>query len=640
MKKIFVVLSLLCLAVACVPDLMYQQDEVTPVMTLRATFVDGSETRTEFGESTTSASYSKILWKAGDQINVFASDASSVFATEEGGETAVFASVSGETLQGNAFLGLSPYDESASAVVSSKSISATIPVEQQAIVDSFDPSALLAVGSSDTADKMAFYNVCSGLRFTLTGSNVTNYKSIELTGNDGEKIAGKVSISCSTKTAPVASSVSGSSTSVSLVLPNGETFKKNTTYYLVFRPGVFKKGFSMVFKDANGKALTDPCTCTSYVEFRRSVFASIKGVDDPKKLAAIRDGDLLSTAGTANCYIVSKAGSYKFPLSRATEKEFLSGITRVSVLWETDNTDGTQKTGSIITNVGTNSKYVFFDTPGTLKNGNAVIAAYRNNVIAWSWHIWVCKDYNPSTTSQTLMGKSSAMMDRNLGALSSSPSNKLTNGLFYQWGRKDPFPGAVESYVSNPSGAQFMKTTKGENITVVSSESVSATSAYAVAHPDSYISTTKNNGDWLATPDHTLWAQTKTVNDPCPAGWKIPAASVLNSNNEHVVAQEAWSVDEDGKLKPRRVADGTYGVYLNLSTDGSEYAWYPNNGYISTAGKLLMVGQFSCYWSSSVNSLATFAMEMSQVGTKLTYNGRQYGKVRGEGHSVRCIKDK
>ncbi|MCC8143462.1 MAG: hypothetical protein LIO97_05900 [Tannerellaceae bacterium] len=32
-------------------------------------------------------------------------------------------------------------------------------------------------------------------------------------------------------------------------------------------------------------------------------------------------------------------------------------------------------------------------------------------------------------------------MDRNLGALSSTPGNGLALGLMYQWGRKDPYPG-------------------------------------------------------------------------------------------------------------------------------------------------------------------------------------------------------
>lgn len=631
MKKKLVVLSLLCLSVACAPDSLNQTEQETSGKTLRATLMSGDETRTEFGESTSTGSHSQINWSAGDQIKVFSAGAPSQYVTADGGKTAVFSLVEGsDAPSGSSLLGLYPFAEAADADVSASSITTVIPDEQQAVAGAFDPAALIAVGSSSSTDKMAFYNVCSGLRFTLSGSNASKYTRIELTGNNSEKIAGAIDISCSRASAPEASPASsGSKTKVSLVLPEGGSFKKGGTYYLVFRPGIFTKGFTMKFISADG---TITSKCNSYVEFKRGVFASIKGADNPDVLAAIRDGELLSKDGTANCYIVSKAGSYKFPLSRATEEEFLSGVNTVEVLWETDNTYGTQTQESIIKNVVTNKKFVYFDTPATLKNGNAVIVAKNlSGSIVWSWHIWVCKDYNPSSSSQLYTGKNAAMMDRNLGALSAAEDNALTNGLFYQWGRKDPFPGAVEAYAAKENGGHLMKTTAGSDLKVASSEDVEATVDYATEHPDTYITTTKNNGDWLAKPNDTLWGQTKTIYDPCPAGWRVPAAYVLNSSNVHVGAKEAWS-----ELTYKREASGIYGVYL----DGRK-AWYPNNGYISLAGKLLMVGQYSCYWSCSLNSRATYAMEMSQTSSSsLTFKEYQYGKVRGEGHSVRCVQDK
>ena len=552
-------LALIFVLVSCTPDSIIKVDNDTSIMTLRATFAGEPDTRTEFGLSTESKSHSQIWWKAGDQINVFSADASAQYSTEQGGKTAEF---TGETLSGSSFLGLSPYDGEATANVSSKSISATIPTVQKAYADAFDPAALVAVGYSKTT-QMSFYNVCSGLRFTLTGTNISKYRQIELTGNNNEVIAGPVSISCSNATAPVVSSLQNCSKVVSLVLPEKGSFAKGKTYFLLFSPGIFSKGFTLSFKDADGNTLVTS-TCSSYVEFKRSVFASIDGADNPQKLAAIRDGELLSKSGTANCYIVSKPGSYKFPISRATEDDYIPGFEnmKVSVLWETDNTVGTQTVGSIITEVVKNKGFVYFNTPTTLKDGNAVIAASLDNNIVWSWHIWVCAGYNPATTSQTYTGKNAAMMDRNLGALEASKSSPLSNGLFYQWGRKDPFPGAAESYVA--SGGHFMSTTKA--ISQVSSESVDASVDYAVAHPNTYITTTKNNGDWLASPDVSLWAESKTVYDPCPPGWKVPSI-------------EAWS-----DLPEPSSAD--YGIYLDAVR-----AWYPDNGYMSLAGKLLMVGQ-------------------------------------------------
>ena len=625
MKK-SVLLSYICLAVSCVPVSLDSNDTDVNVTTLRAVLADSSNTRTEFGLSTTSGSHSQILWKAGDQLRVFSATASDLFYTEQGGETADFISVSGTTITGSSFLGLSPYDETATAQISSKTISATIPAEQLAEAGTFDPAALLLVGSSSSTEQMTFYNVCSGLRFTLSGPNFSKYNQIELTGNDSEVLAGPVSISCSDVSAPVASSLSGGSTSVTLSLPDGMSFEKNKDYYILLRPGVFTKGFTLRFLDSSGSEVVKS-TCSSYVEFKRSVFSSINGADIPANVKKIRDGELLSKSGTANCYIVSQAGSYKFPLSKATEEAFLSGITSVDVLWETDNTSGSQTVESIVTNVATNKKFVYFDTPTTLKDGNALIAAYRGDEIAWSWHIWVCKGYDPKSTSQTYTGKKAAMMDRNLGALAANASTPLANGLFYQWGRKDPFPGAADSYAAN-SSALFMMTTKGSSLSLVSSEAVEATVDYAIAHPDSFITTTKGNGDWLASPDNTLWAQEKTEFDPCPAGWKVPAAYVVDSGNNRLYAQEAWS----NLPEPTSV---NYGIYLDTTQ-----AWYPNTGYINLAGKLLMVGQYCCYWSTSLRTLTAFAMEISLSSGKQVLNPASGGNGRGDGFSVRCVEDK
>ena len=613
---------------ACSQNPIDIQDSAKPVVTLRATLMEEPDTKTEIGLTTSTESYFQVVWTANDSLKVFHSSGSSQYVAKAGGEvTAEFTLVPGEsTPEGTSFLGLSPYSADAAADLSAEIITTSIPARQVAISGTFDPSARLAVGSSSTADKMALYNVCSAFRFTLSESQISNYASIELKGNDNEKIAGPVTIS-GVGTEPIAKDATGSTTSVSLTIPSGESFQKGVYYYIILRPCVFQNGFTLTFKDANGTDIYSR-KCSSYVEFKRGRFATVRDADSPNRLPAIRDGKLLSEKGTANCYIVDAAGAYKFPLTRGGEKELLSDITKVSVIWETDNTAENQKSGSIITDVVKNANYIFFNTPAKIKNGNALIAAYRGEEIVWSWHIWVCEGYDPSATKQQYTGKKAAMMDRNLGALSTSESNALSNGLFYQWGRKDPFPGAAESYASGPNDGQFMAFTS--KMKTVPSETVTGTVEYATQNPLTFITTEKVNGNWLAVPDHGLWAQNKTIYDPCPSGWKVPAAYVLNSSRQHITEEEAWS-----GLNFYRVAGPYYGVYL----DGNK-VWYPNNGYISTSGTLLMVGQFSCYWSCSPNSQAVYAMEMSKTPNSLTFDPMCYGKVRAEGHSVRCVEDK
>lgn len=619
------------------------QDLPGEAFVLHASYAGGAATKTEFGDRTTTNSYAEINWSEGDAICLFYNGdngaESSRFVTQQQGHTADFP---GDVEpQGSVFLGLYPYDQSASADLGSSSILTTIPSSQYAYSGKFDPNALLAVGKSSDWKQMAFYNVCSGLCFTLKDGGT--YSQIVLRGNNSEKIAGAMNVSLSNPASPVASpATQGAASEVFIIPAKGATFAAGTEYYIMLKPGTFSKGFSVDFYKSGESNPSVTRTCTAPVEFKRGVFACITQIDKDGKLAAIREGTNLAANGEpANCYIVSYPGSYKFPLVAGNDPEHtLTNVTNVAVLWETDNTAGTQTVGSIIkSNVAWNRGFVYFDTPSTLKDGNALIAAYHGNTIVWSWHIWVCSGYNAQSTSQTLQGKNKAMMDRNLGALSASAGNALANGLFYQWGRKDPFPGTVEVTVSSSNGAgTFMATTLGSGLKTAASSASTGTVDYVVAHPDTFLTST--DGYWLKDAVNSLWGierannvevASKSIYDPCPSGWKVPRARVM-SGTSHDITEEAWS-----NVPARRVPAGLY-----LTVGPGVEAWYPNNGYISMDGRILMVGQYSCYWSCSPYSGGlSYVLEMSRdLSGNLLYNLIQYGKLNGEGHSVRCIEDK
>ena len=623
---------------------------------LRASFAGGRATKTDFGRFTTSESYAEIYWSENDSINVFYPvqiyAESCKYVTSQSGPVADFVNQSQVAPSGSSFLGLYPYTRSASADISRSTIQTILPSSQLAYPGKFDPTALLAVASSTSADEMAFYNVCSGLCFTLKDGG--KYSRIDFRGGSNEDVAGAISISLSDPTAPVATAAQGSVKKVELRPAEGDTFAAGTQYYIMLKPSEFKNGFSLDFYTPGANSATLTQTCTSFVVFSRGVFARIPEVDSPGKLSRIRDGiDLAEDGETANCYVVSKAGSYKFPLVMGNDPEHtLSEISKVTVLWETDNTSASQTVGSIIKDVTNNSRYVYFNTPSTLKNGNAVIAAWRKvggkDTIVWSWHIWVCKDFDPDASAQTLRRKPKPMMDRNLGALSSSATSPLSNGFFYQWGRKDPFPGAIESYVAADGGAgTYMSTTAGAlKLEPAVNSTRSVTVDYVIAHPDVFITSTE--GYWLPSSINTLWGVEskyqggqitekvyKSLYDPCPPGWKVPRAHVMNGT-QHVELQEAWS-----GLSSTEYRWEAYGRGIYLPTTQGE-AWYPNNGYITKEGKVIMVGQYCCYWSCDpYGGGLSFAMQLlKDMGGRLLFNPIQYGKVNGEGHSVRCIKEK
>ena len=232
----------------------------------------------------------------------------------------------------------------------------------------------------------------------------------------------------------------------------------------------------------------------------------------------------LSKKGAANSYIVTEAGEYKFSAVKGNSGIEVKPAT-VEVLWETWNNGEEVTANSVVASVALQDGFVVFSTPATLKPGNAVIAAKdAGGVILWSWHIWV-----PATKIATAdYGIYSAqMMDRNLGALVAATADAAAPvesfGLNYQWGRKDPFPGAkAVNSGDNATVAGVAVSTKPGSGT--SDESCMSSVEEAIANPTVLGFT--QNGDWLpaAAADNTLWQnEVKTMYDPCPPGYRVPA---------------------------------------------------------------------------------------------------------------------
>lgn len=183
----------------------------------------------------------------------------------------------------------------------------------------------------------------------------------------------------------------------------------------------------------------------------------------------------LSANGTANCYLVTSPGFYKFKADVKgngvvpSQLESVAGETVIApksalVLWYNCYYDGTVKDESpvFVNSVLVKDGYVCFSTPSTFVSGNVVIAAFAeegvtyenieidekrnisNATMLWSWNIWAVKDYDMDSDAMTL--GSYKIMGRNLGAIADGrdlngnfePVNAVGN--FYQWGRKDPFP--------------------------------------------------------------------------------------------------------------------------------------------------------------------------------------------------------
>ena len=229
----------------------------------------------------------------------------------------------------------------------------------------------------------------------------------------------------------------------------------------------------------------------------------------------------LSETASANSYIVTKAGNYMFKAVKGNSDESVGAVAKAEVLWETDNTATAPEVGAIIATVDFAGGYVAFSTPETLKPGNALIAVKdASDAILWSWHIWIPATEVKVWDSEALCG--AKMLDRNLGALvdtgASGDVDPLSIGLYYQWGRKDPFPGSTE-FVKSPAGAAVAGTAWTYHKELITTD-------YSVAHPTEYASVPEvDDGVWNADDPQDLWNTAddkKTVYDPCPPGYRVP----------------------------------------------------------------------------------------------------------------------
>lgn len=367
----------------------------------------------------------------------------------------------------------------------------------------------------------------------------------------------------------------------------------------------------------------------------RSIGNSIRAVYDDSIVESITD---LSSTSTANCYIVSSSGKYKFKAVKGNTNTSVGTVAEVQVLWESFGTEEAPSVGDIIkSDVSYSNGYIYFNV-GAYHKGNAVIAALSSyGSILWSWHIW-CTDQPESQNYYAGSSLVGTMMDRNLGATTAIPGEVKALGLLYQWGRKDPFlcGGTINSGLSAASTLSWPSP--------VNSSSSTGNTNYAIQHPTTFINGCEWTLDWrystgsYAT-ENTRWGSSKTEYDPCPAGWQVPSggpegiwASAFQTSSEWTTASN-WDATHRGMDFGK--TNWTLGWYSN------DTIWYPAaSAYIWRADNYLTnPGQQGFYWSYTYAGDATgsaYILFFDDAG-KVAPANYGYG-CKSNALSVRCQK--
>ena len=127
-----------------------------------------------------------------------------------------------------------------------------------------------------------------------------------------------------------------------------------------------------------------------------------------------------------------------------------------------------------------------------------------------------------------------------------------------------------------------------------------------------------NTYDWYTTSSSTrndsLWTTSKTVYDPCPAGWKVPPVDAFSSTYFSTTTM-SYSSSNYGRI---HTASGTQ---------------WPESGLI-TNGNYGEVGMTAIWWSSTVSS-STYAPYYT-ISNSSAYTIGTY--IRNYAYNVRCVK--
>lgn len=360
----------------------------------------------------------------------------------------------------------------------------------------------------------------------------------------------------------------------------------------------------------------------------------------------------------ANCYMLTPGGTVEIPVGRANDTDlgFQLPDTRTgwtaSLLWQT-------KAGLItVSNDSSNKGYFTVSAPSSTDNGNGlVVIRNASNTILWSWHIWVT-DYNPNASAGQVVGASFTCMDRNLGAPGSGvTSHWFSNcaGLFYQWGRKDPFIYSVTASISasspidlfNAAGTKYVPETITEFATVAATNNsyvvgaglntanfdIAKTLSYIVKYPFMAINTvwagSTTQGNEKVNSGSDSWGgefqQQKTAFDPCPIGWRVPTCRLISST-----AVSPFSTVFT------RVPD-TFNDYnsanVAILNDGLVF---PMQGFADP--DLKQIGAIGYVWTASANDITRgYEFIMSNISATPTASIQWSGKSAGA--NIRCVKN-
>ena len=291
MRKFLLFALVITMFAACTTD---ETQDVTVELTsdTLAVSFENSDSRIQLNEE------GKSIWNKGDILSVFyRSNANQQwqFQGNTGDRSGVIKRLSAPdyTQETSKIVVVYPYNQNYYLNPTTCNLQAFLPATQHYLKDSYGHDGNLMVSASEYK-QFALKNVCGFLKLQFTGGN-TKIKSITVSGNNGEQVAGEIYINTSDATAILASEIGGSSsdsevggtmveentilTEVTLDCGEGVALNQeaSTSFYIALPPQTFENGVKVVMNTSDNRIIEK--TTSNTVTIARNTILPLKSIE-------------------------------------------------------------------------------------------------------------------------------------------------------------------------------------------------------------------------------------------------------------------------------------------------------------------------------------------------------------------------
>ncbi len=425
----------------------------------------------------------------------------------------------------------------------------------------------------------------------------------------------------------------------------GRVFERVVTSELVIRPGELRTFPTLSFTFCYGEAnciVISPDTEVTFDITPRYTFEKTLAVDSMK------------------------------PVKNVNGENFCEGGLKLERRWGIKTGYDKLNAASVLpdTNISLDGNTVTIK--GGTSTGNALLVLKDSTeTVLWSWHIWSvdCLKEQEYTSCEG----TPTFHNINLGATRNVINNLNSVGLYYQYGRKDPFVVSKDFTVvaSKPYLSQVELTS-----TVVRSDE-NKNMSWTIKNPDTRIISSiphelSSSGipsmfvfnDWLAGDSAAdNWGNTtapvtdmaslkaakggyKTIYDPCPKGYRVPdmyyfsgLSSVSGGNGKSKTDRGIIYAVQSTQLPDDFPADA--------ATVSDDYAFYPNPGYLNQGTVLvddkpvengvILYNKRGYYWTTTNYQSGAAVFSLGNSGTWAS-NYASHKMSLGSANNIRCMK--